>query len=423
MLEKININGLNEVIYKGKCNNGLIVYLWSSPKLKSTFMSLSVKYGSLDTEYIVNNVKHNVPNGTAHFLEHIKFNEKEGTAHEFFHKTGADVNAFTTFKYTSYIVYAMNNVKDNLNHLLSFVETPYFNNKMIQKEKGIILEEAKMGEDDPGTVGYFGFFGSLFKNSKYRNLVTGNQKEIKSISLKDIKDVYKTFYCPNNMFLTVTGNINPYETFAWIEDTQKQFKSNNNRIEKIIPKEPYKVNEEKVIKEANIKTPNVKIALKIPRKIFKDYSDIEIRVYISLLLDMNFGITNSFNEELMKNKLITDLGCSSNIYDDYVIISVSFDSNYYEQVLKMVNDKLHHLEINEKDFERKVHAKIATLILSFDDVENVNYQIQDSVIDYGEIIPDIKKFWESLAYEKLSKINSLINFKNKAIYIMVPKTK
>ena len=193
MLNKVEIKGLNETIYVGTCDNGLKVYIWVSEKVKSSFMSLSVKYGSIDTEFLVNNEVHKVMNGTAHFLEHIKFNESEGvTAHDFFHKTGADVNAFTTFKFTSYLVYAMNQVNENLMHLLDFVENPYFNQKLLNKEKGIIISEAQMGEDDPATMGYFGFFKSLFNKSKYRNLVTGNPSEIKKISyldrVKSLKD-------------------------------------------------------------------------------------------------------------------------------------------------------------------------------------------------------------------------------------------
>src|SRR5574344_1975233 len=109
-MQKIEIKGLKEIIYTDTCKNGLQVYIWVNEKVKSTFMTLSVKFGSVNTEFNYHNKNFVVPNGTAHFLEHVKFNEPDGsTAHDFFKKTGADVNAFTTFEYTSYIVFALKN--------------------------------------------------------------------------------------------------------------------------------------------------------------------------------------------------------------------------------------------------------------------------------------------------------------------------
>ena len=46
------------------------------------------------------------------FLEHVKFNiDEDTTAHDKFYKIGGDSNAFTTFDYTSYLVFATKNKK------------------------------------------------------------------------------------------------------------------------------------------------------------------------------------------------------------------------------------------------------------------------------------------------------------------------
>ena len=60
-------------------------------------------------------------------MEHIKFNvKKDVTANDLFDPLGSDINAFTTFKYTSYIVNGVNKLEDNLNNLLDYVYNPYF---------------------------------------------------------------------------------------------------------------------------------------------------------------------------------------------------------------------------------------------------------------------------------------------------------
>lgn len=420
-MEKINIEGIDETIYKGICDNGLEVYIWPSEKVKTTYMTLSVKYGSLDTEFKVDGKQYNVSNGTAHFLEHIKFNQKDGTsAHEYFTKLGADTNAFTTFKYTSYLVYTIDNIKENLCHLLDFVFEPFFNNKMIQKEKGIIIEEAKMGKDSPGTLSYFGVNQALFQKSKYRNFVTGDVDDIKKISLNDIKIVYDSFYVPNNMFLCITGNVNPLEIFEIVKENQKDNQKSEHKVEKIKTSEPEEVNEVYKKIKSNLMSPMGTIALKIPKKKFKGYTDLDIKEYLSLALNINFGSTSEFKDELMSSKLVTGLGTNVSISDGYVIIKINFDSRFPDEIVKMIEDKLNNLELSKKDFTRKVNASVATCILAFEDVEIVNSTIQEQLINYDKIIYDYKTYLENLDYKILEDITKKINMDNKVTFIMVP---
>lgn len=420
-MEKINIEGINETIYKGTCDNGLEVYVWPSEKVKTTYMTLSVKYGSLDTEFKVDGKKYEVSNGTAHFLEHIKFNQKDGTsAHEYFTKLGADTNAFTTFKYTSYLVYTIDNIKENLCHLLDFVFEPFFNNKMIQKEKGIIIEEAKMGKDSPGTLNYFGVNQALFKKSKYRNFITGDVDDIKKISLSDIKIVYDSFYVPNNMFLCITGNVNPFEIFEIVKENQKDNQKSEHKIEKIKTSEPEEVNEKYKKIKSNLMSPMGTVALKISKKKFKGYTDLDIKEYLSLALNINFGSTSDFKDKLMSSKLITGLGTNVSISDGYVIIKINFDSKFPDEIVKMIEDKINNLELSKKDFVRKVNASVATCILAFEDVETVNSMIQEGIINYDKILYDYKTYLENLDYTTLEDITKKINMDNKTTFIMVP---
>lgn len=421
-MEKINIKDIDEIIYKGKCDNGLEVYIWPNEKVKTTYMTLSVRYGSLDTDFKIDNKEYSVPNGTAHFLEHIKFNEKDGkTAHDFFSENGADTNAFTTFKYTSYLVYTVDNIETNLCHLLDFVFTPVFNQKIIQKEKGIIIEEAKMGKDSPGTINYFGINELLFKKSKYKNLVTGDVNEIKNINLNDIKLVYDNFYVPSNMFLCATGNVNPYEIFEIVKNNQKNNFPEIKKVEKIVTNEPEPVSKSYKEVESNVMSPMGTYALKIPVKKFKDYSELDIKEYISLLLNINFGSTSDFKEDLISNKLITGLSTSVNISDGYVIIKIFFDSKYPDEIIKRIEKQFKNLNLSKNDFERKIKAAVATCILAFEDVETVNSIIQEHLINYNKILYDYKPYLENLDYNILENMAKKISVSNKAVFIMVPK--
>ena len=222
-MNEIKLKGLNEVIYEDTCDNGLKIYMWVNKRVNTFYGTLSVKYGSIYNNFKINNCKYSTPPGVAHFLEHVKFNENdEVTAHDYFFKMGSDTNAFTTFNYTNYQVLGSENPKENINHLLDFVYNDYFTKNIVKNEKGIIIEEAKMGEDDPYTLMLFKHLDNIFNKSEYKKLITGTKEDIKSITLEDIKLVFNTFYHPKNMFLVVTGNFNTYEIAEILKEGRRK---------------------------------------------------------------------------------------------------------------------------------------------------------------------------------------------------------
>lgn len=422
-MKEIKLKGLDETVYYDECENGLKIYMWVNERVEATFMSLAIKYGSVHTEFEIDKVKHKVPRGVAHFLEHVKFNEsKDTTAHDFYYKTGADVNAFTTFDYTCYHVYALNKVEENLNHLLDFVQNRFFTKPLIDKEKGIIVEEAKMGEDRGDVHNYFGVFRSLFKNSKYKDLITGEVEDIKNTTLEDIELAFDAFYHPKNMCLFITGNFNPYELSGIVKENQsmKEFDSYKNP-KVLIPKEPLKVVEEYTEVEGNVSIPKTKYALKIPKSTFKGYTDLEIKVYINLILKSNFGSTSDFKEFVETNKLATSIYPIFDVYDDYVCIIITFESRFYNEMAKLVEEKLEKLELDEKTFNRKKKVQIATTIIEYDDIETVSDIMQNEYISFGEVLGDLKQQYENLSHKKAKDILSKINSTNKSIYVIKPK--
>lgn len=422
-MREIVLDGLDEKIieYTTKC--GLKVYMWVNEKVNSTLMTLSVKFGSIHTKFKVGKKVYELPKGVAHFLEHVKFNMSEGvTAHDEFVKIGGDANAFTTFKYTSYIVFATNKKLENLNILLDFVYKPYFTKKMITKEKGIIIEEANMCNDDPYNKMFYDSLKNTLQKAEYRYLITGEEADIKDIKMEDIKLAYDLFYHPENMFLTITGNFNPYEMVKTIEDNlaKKKF-SKYQEVQIIKESEPKKVTQEYTEEEIGIAYPRVKYSCKIPLNKFKNIENLDLKMMLNLIMNINFGSTSLFKSDLLLKGLITSMGYSVDIYDEYVIVSLSFNTNYIEEVIKLVKDKMDNLEIDEKDIIRKKNATIATLILDYEDIEQVNSKIQDDIINEGKIITDLKERITNITKEKLESVSKYLTNDNVAISVFKPK--
>ena len=422
-MEELELKGLNEKIYVYHTKCGLPIYMWVNEKVSSMYASLSVKYGSIHTKFKIGKKTYEVPNGIAHFLEHVKFNiDEETTAHDEFYKLGGDANAFTTFDYTSYIVFATNNKKENLEELLNFVYNPFFTKKCISKEKGIIVEEANMGLDDPYSIVFFHSLLNTLQKSKYRNTITGTPDDVTSITLEDVKLVYDTFYHPENMFLTLTGNFNPYEMACLVEDnlSKKKFGKYLNPII-IKENEPKKVTTKYKEEYINVTYPRLKFSIKMDMSRFKNYSSLELKILTSLLFNINFGATSDFKDELMEKGLIQNMNVTCDVYDDTFVVTINVISNFKEEIIKKVKEKLENLSISELDFKRKKNATIATLILDYEDLENVSYRIQDDGLNNGGIVTNLKEILEDETIDDLKNIINLLDFDNISINVFLPK--
>ena len=419
-MEIVKLSGIDECIYYTTAKCGLPIYVWKNEYAKSFYISLNVHYGSIHTEFSIDGKKYKVPQGIAHFMEHIKFNvDKDTTANDLFDPLGSDINAFTTFRYTSYLVYATSKIKENLNALLDYVYNPYFTKEMIKKEKGIIASEINMGKDQPYNRLYFAFNEAMYHKEKYKYLITGEVEDIKKIELADIELVYDAFYHPKNMFLIVTGNVNPYEIEQMVNDNlnQKEFKKYLNP--KILPiKEPKYVVKKEVEIPFNVEVEKAKVGLKIPKKNLRGFDDVKLNIILNLILASNFGDSSDLKEELLQNNIITYLSASRFVLSDYIVIDVTVESKILDEAIKRVVDALSHLTMSEKDLKRKINSSIATLVLNYEDVENVNNMIQNYLVYYHKLIPDLKEIYESITLEEVLAVIEAIDTKEMVVVTM-----
>ncbi len=418
-MKTIKLQGIDEVIYFTTTKDGLPIYIWKNEYAKSFYLSLNVNYGSIDTEFEIKGKKYQVPDGIAHFMEHIKFNVKKGvTANDLFDPLGSDINAFTTFQFTSYLVYGTLNLKENLEHLLDYVYNPYFTKEMIKKEKGIIASEINMGYDQPYNRLHFEFYKSIFEKEKYRNLITGEVSDIKKIDLKDICLIYDVFYHPKNMFLIVTGNVNPFEIEDIVEKNLKK-KNISKYLEpkRIDVKEPKNVHEKLKTIQANVEVPKAKIGLKLSRKDFQ-YDDVKLNILLNVLLNINFGDTSDLKEELLTEGIVTYLNASRYVMDDQVIIDVTVESKYLDEAIERIKNAFLNLIVDPQELKRKINASIATMVVNYESSEQVNSLIQNYLVYYKSLIPNLKEIYESITVEEVEDVISKINTKEMVIVKM-----
>ncbi len=423
-MQEIMLKGIDEKLYYDKCDNGLPVYMLVNDKVNNFYLTLNVRYGSIDTEFKLKGDKEykKVHNGVAHFLEHVNFNESDGkTAHEYFNNLGSSINAFTTFDFTSYEVFAYNEFEKNLNHLLDYVQTPYFTKDLIEKEKGIICEEVKMGKNNPGHKLFYGMNKALYKKDKRRNYVTGDVLDVEGTTVKELELVYNNFYHPLNMFLVITGNFNPNEAIGIVKENQarKKFPKYLNPIKKR-EKEPLGVNIKYQEIEANVEIPKVKICYKMPKSLFKKYDERLVNIYLSIILRNNFGTTSYLREDLLEKELVVAIGAGRDIFNDVVTLEINMETKYPNEVIPIVEEKMHNLTINEDDLKRRIRCNIAALINDYDDIEYVNSDIADQLITYNNVVDNMYEIYNSLNLEEATDIMNKIDLSNESTVVLVP---
>lgn len=222
MLNKESYDRLGESIYQTTLSNGLRVILMPKAGFHKTFAIMTTDYGAVDNAFVPRDQTEPVrlPDGIAHFLEHKLFEKEDHDAFDLFGQYGASANAFTSFTQTSYLFATTSHLKENLDILLDFVQQPYFTAATVNKEKGIIGQEIKMYDDDPGWQSYFGMIGNLYPKEPLHIDIAGTVDSIAKITADDLYTAYNTFYHPSNMSLVVVGQLDPEETLRWITANQ-----------------------------------------------------------------------------------------------------------------------------------------------------------------------------------------------------------
>ena len=234
-MKKDTLSGLDIDLYSEKFSNGFEVYLVPLKNMKRYYATYATKYGSLITEFCPNGSRKNVkvPNGIAHFLEHKMFEQESGIdPFSFYSQSGCYVNASTGFESTRYICSGNTKFRENLDYLLNFVNSPYFTDENVEKEKGIIIEEVNMYKDMVDSAIDDTTRKCIFQKDHHKYDIGGEVDEVKSITKEDLYSCYDNFYQPNNMFILIVGNFS-VETAL---DVMRERVENRENKYKVLPK-------------------------------------------------------------------------------------------------------------------------------------------------------------------------------------------
>ena len=424
-MKKTKIEKLKLEIYSEKLDNGLEIYVVPKNNCNNIYATFTAKYGSNNDEFVPIN-EHKMkkfPLGIAHFLEHKMFEMEDGRdPFEIYSNNGADANANTSNYKTTYLFSGPEFFEENMNFLLDYVQKPHFTDQNVEKEKGIITQEIKMYQDDPYSVLYEkGIYNSFIKHP-IKIPVIGDIKNINKITKEDLYACYNTFYNPGNMFVVVTGNVDPNKTIEIIKENQEKKKF--DKLTKIKQKEydePDKIEKAKEKIKMDIILPKLGINYKINyKKLELDLRDA--LAYLSIIFDINIGSTSLVNEKLKNDNIITSNLEFTFLYTDkHILLTVLGESQKINVLEQELEDKIKNLEITEEEFERKKLNIASSYVFMSDNIFSMNEKIMNSIIKYNEIKTDDIEYTKNLSFNKAKNIIKNLDLSNKNIVVIEPK--
>ena len=392
-MQVIENSKVKERLYLEKLENGLTVMIIPKKGMKKKYMIWGTNYGSNENVFIVpgENIKTEVPNGIAHFLEHKLFEQENGTnSLDTLTSLGVDANAFTTNDMTAYLFSCTDNFYPAMDELMDYVQNPYFTDDNVEKEKGIIGQEIMMYDDYPDWKVYLNAMQILYHNHPIKIDVVGTIDSINKIDKEVLYKCYNTFYNLSNMAIVICGD---FEAEKILEEVKKRLKENkaNGEIETFYPEEPDTIVKEKIEEKMEVSQPMYTIAIKVkptdnPEEMVK--RDIAIQIILELLI----GKSSSLYKQLYNEGTISrGIGANYEFSENYAHIIISGQSNEPQQVYNKIKEEIKRQQQEgfcENDFNRIKKKIYGEYVKDYDDVENIsnmflaNYFLEINSFDY-----------------------------------------
>ena len=183
---------------------GLRVITEQVPGVRSVAFGIWVNVGSRDET--------GAQMGSAHYLEHLLF---KGTSRRSaldisaaIEAVGGDLNAFTTKEYTCYYARVLDvDLPLAIDVVSDVVTDALIRTEDVEAERGVILEEIAMHEDDPTDVVHDEFASAMFGDTPLGRPILGTIDTITGISRRSIHAFYRAKYRPERMVVAAAGSL------------------------------------------------------------------------------------------------------------------------------------------------------------------------------------------------------------------------
>ncbi len=373
---KIYNDRLKETMYLGEHSTGLGVFVIPKKGCVKKYATFATKFGSVNNKFVPLGEEEvcTIPDGVAHFLEHKMFEQSDGSnAFDKFSQFGANANAFTSFNHTSYLFSCTDNFTESFEHLLSYVQDPYFTKENVSKEQGIIGQEIRMYDDDGGWMVMFNLHKALYHIHPVRIDIAGTVESIAEIDEDILYKCYNTFYNPCNMVVCVVGDVDPEEIFASVEKCVRCDRP-TGEVKSVFENEPKSVCSKYIEAKASVSLPLFNIGFK--DNYLKEGDELLKReIAVEIISRMLFGRSSKLYTSLYEEGLINEsFGTDNSTEREFACAVITGESEQPQRVRDAIMDEIkrtHKDGICPEEFERVKKAFYGSYLRGFNNVETI----------------------------------------------------
>jgi len=220
-------------IRRQKLANGLTVITEQMQHIRSASIGVWLQTGSRDEDAEWN--------GISHFIEHMVFKgTKHRTAEEIARQVdsiGGNMDAFTAKECICFNVKVLDeHVPTALDILSDLVLNPIFDASDIARERGVIMEEIKMDEDNPDYLVHEIFTQNFWKDHPLGKPILGTKETVKRFERDSVLDAYAYRFSPGNIIVSAAGNLDHDGFVELVKQHFEHMKPVSNGFHSLAPK-------------------------------------------------------------------------------------------------------------------------------------------------------------------------------------------
>ena len=363
---------------KSELDNGIRVLSEQHPNSRAISMGIWVLTGTRDEA--ANEA------GISHLLEHMVFKgTKTRSAYQIarsLEALGGDLNAYTTREYTCYHALVLkDHWRKALDVLCDLISDMQMSAHDFKLEKGVILQEIAMTDDNPEELIYDLLFEKSYAGNPVAAPILGTIKSVAGMSQQKVTNYYKSRYTGKNIIVSVAGDLG-HQVFL----DAVQMKLRKKKRAKDIPtrvKPRWKVNRSAVEKTSE----QVHLLIGLPTASFQDPRRFEAYIVNTLL---GGGMTSKLYQSVREKKgLVYTIHSMLNTFVDAgsMMIYAGADIKSIPKVTETIGrefKKLKRLGISASDVELFKTQVVGSILLGSDDIENRMTSIAVNEMVFGD---------------------------------------
>ena len=402
--------------------NGMRVILIHKPDYIKSLFLCGFGVGGFNIQEVVEGKIHSNRSGIAHFLEHQMFRYQGEDVTNRFAQMQSQTNAFTSYGETAYYFSTTAEVEGPLGLLLDFVQNLDIDEKSVQKEKGIILSEYNMYDQNPEMRMLRELFKSMYFTHPLTIDVLGTPEDIKEMSVEDLSQFYHRNYDPSKLVLVGVTGKDVHSIMDFVESYEEKYPSLQNVVcRPYFKEEPSCVVRKEYEQPMDISESYICVGYKM--EACKDVHDcLKKDLMTSMWLDYVMGPMNPKYQSWLDEEILSSIcGAEADFTKDHGYVMFYAQTSKMEEFLHIVDSIVSSVKEMDDDIFESLRAQgLARNLRALDHFESLAIDMLRSKLKGYDYFDEIKVI-ESLTKEELLDFVSSLSFENRAIVKIVPK--